>query len=440
METLSGCVDCNHRPAKASRCVDGNVLAVLLAAVVVLGLIGGALFEIANAGRERALKIQYRDRAVAGTEFRLEAIRQSAVQQFRQQARFDVANLGINLEQAHGSKEPGYYNLELWARAPANQISATQTHNAIERLSAPDDPFRGLAAVVNSFIVTANAYSTLPNATAERFSLPSLTLTPEISVRQIPVSEFTLFSSSASFPVQAPLMPIVGRIHSEGDLVISGGEYISIYPVTAGGNVSLANNGSLLAQSGPSEPQLSFPVASTIDNDWLAMSRGIARSTILSGRDLPMTTVEAADFNRLTAQDSSSSPSSPIAQQELWRQCSRIVLENNGEISVTTVSGAAVSSQEKRAFTYYYSRHNPDRPVIIFNVSKAPPSAGRNSFYISSSNFNAVVLLTKASNLPDGLAIVSPLAIAIEGGFNDQGVRKAASITAKSVSVVPVSQ
>ncbi|MBV8375435.1 MAG: hypothetical protein JO279_00370, partial [Verrucomicrobia bacterium] len=310
METLSGCVDLHRARSKAGRYVDGSVLAVLLAAVVVLGLIGGALFELANAGRERALKTQYRDRALAGIEFSLEAIRQSAVQQFQQQGWLDLTSLGINQTQVNGSKEFGYYNLELRAGAPADQIFATQTHDTFQQLSAPDDPFRGLAAVVNTFNITANARSTLSAATDERFDLPSLALTPEVSVRQIPVSEFTLFSSGTSFQVQASLMPNAGRIHSEGDLVISGGKFISLYPVTAAGNISLAGNGSLFAQSGPNQPQLSLPVSSTSDNDWLAMSRSVARSTILSGRDLPMTMVEAANIDQLTAQGFSGSASS----------------------------------------------------------------------------------------------------------------------------------
>ena len=437
MATHSECVDLSRRRSKSRGRVEGNVLAVLLGAVVVLGLIGGALFEIANGGRERALKTLDRDRAVARTEFSLEAIRQSAAAQFQQQAWLDVGSLDSNQDQAQGSKESGYYNLDLQAKAAANQILATQNHNAFQGLTAPDDPFRGLAAVVDTLLVTAAAHSTLSSGPEERFNLPSLALTPEISVRQIPVSEFTLFSSTASLQVEALVMPIVGRIHSEGDLVISGGAFISLYPVTAGGNISLANNGSLLAQSGPNQPQLSFPVQSTTDNNWLAMSRSIARSNILSGRDLPMTMVEAADINQMTAQDSSGSASSPIAQQELWRQCSRIVRENNGKISVSTVSGVAASSQERRAFSPYHSPSNRAATVIIFDVSKVPPSAGRNSFYISSSNPNAIVLLRNANNLPGDIAIVSPLAIAIEGGFNDQGVRKAASITAKSVSAVP---
>jgi hypothetical protein len=49
-----------------------------------------------------------------------------------------------------------------------------------------------------------------------------------------------------------------------------------------------------------------------------------------------------------------------------------------------------------------------------------------------------MVLLISASKLPGGLAIVSPLALAVEGEFNNQGGRKAASLTARRVSGVTI--
>ena len=98
----------------------------------------------------------------------------------------------------------------------------------------------------------------------------------------------------------AAAMPVVGRIRSEGDLVISGA-VTALYPVTAGGNISLANNGSLFAQSAPYQPSFRFPVQSTTDDSWLAMARSVGHSTILSGHDLPMSTFQAADINQMTA-------------------------------------------------------------------------------------------------------------------------------------------
>jgi hypothetical protein len=437
MAALSGCAD--HGTPPETRGQEGNTLAILLGAVVILGLVGSALFEIANGGRQRALQIQYRDRAVGSVESDLETIRLSATNQYQTQAWIDVSSLNINQTQTQGSPENGLYNLDLQAQAEGPQILATQTHaTAIQALTAPDDPFRGLAAVVDTVNVTAAAQSTL-STSASRFTLPTLDLTPQLKVRQIPVSQFTLFSAStSSFQMTPAGMPIMGRIHAEGDLVIAGGPLTSIYPVTAGGNISLANNGALSAQSGPDEPASTFPVQSTADNNWLALSRSVEHSRILSGRDLPMNTFEATDFNQMITPALTTPPSTPAAQQQLWRQCDRIIIENIGQITATTASGAQCTPQEKRAFYAYYSRHNPGGVEIVFDVSKVPPQTGRNSFYFASSSLNRVVLLINASNLPADLAIVTNLPVAVEGGLNVVGDPKAVSITAQNVYGVPI--
>lgn len=229
---------------------------LLLGAVVILGLIGTDLFELANTARQSALQTEYRDRAVGSVEFDLQAIRQAVTQQFAQQAWLDVGSPAINQTQEHGSKESGYYNLNLEAQAAAPQIFATQTHNGLQALNAPDDPFRGLVALVDTFTVTADAKSTFASDTDSRFTLPTLALT--------------------------------------------------------GGT------------------------------------------------------------------------------------------------------------------------------IIVFNLLKAPPGIGRNSFYISSADPDAIVLLINASTLPGDLAIGSPSCSSHRGGFNSQGGRKAACITARQVSGVPI--
>jgi hypothetical protein len=423
---------------RGSRREEGNVLALVLGAIVILSIVGSALFEISNAARRRALESQYRDRVVGGVEFDLQGIRQAVALQLAQQAQLNVATLDINQSQQQGSRETGYYNLNLQSQAAAPLIFATQTHDGIQSLSAPDDPFRGLLALVDTFTVTANAQSTFASDVDSRFSLPGFALTPEMSVRQIPVSEFTLYSSAQTLQVVAPAMPVVGRIHSEGDLVILGGQLASIYPVTAGGNISVGTNGSLFAQSGPGAPASTLPVQSTSDNRWLGLARSVEHSTILSGRDLPMNMVEATDVGQMTSPALNTSGGTPISQQELWRQCTRLVSLKNGKISVRTAAGGAVSPLEASAFHLYHSPNFPGGSVIVFNLLKAPPGIGGNSFYITSTDANAVVLLINASTLPGDLAIVSPLALAIEGGFNIRGGRKAASITAREVSSVPI--
>ena len=118
MGNLFECVDLNQlRPKARSQTQKGSVLAILLGAIVILAIIGAALFEIGNAGRNRSLTTEYRDRAVAGIEFNLEEIRQSVANQFAQQAWLDVSSLGSNQVRSNGSDETGFYNVDVQAEA-----------------------------------------------------------------------------------------------------------------------------------------------------------------------------------------------------------------------------------------------------------------------------------------------------------------------------------
>jgi hypothetical protein len=153
---------------------------LLLGAVVVLGLIGGALLEIGNSARERALKLEDRDRAVGGIEFGLETLRHTVAQELESQAWVDVGGLGSNPDQGTGALASACYNIDLETQDGPDQIFATQLHNPLESLSAPDDPFHGAGAVVTTFTLTANARSAISSSTDSRFNLPALQLTPPI--------------------------------------------------------------------------------------------------------------------------------------------------------------------------------------------------------------------------------------------------------------------
>src|SRR5262249_43334889 len=149
----------------------------------------------------------------------------------------------------------------------------------------------------------------------------------------------------------------------------------------------------------------------------------------------PIGMIEGTSINSMTTQTSGSSAA--IEQQQLGHQCALNVRENAGVVSVAPSSGGVVSPGERAAFSRRKKRNYPYGPVIFFDVSKAP--AGQSTFYISSSNPNAIVLLTNARNLPGDFSVVSPLAIVVAGGFNDQGIRKAASLVSRGpvVSVPP---
>lgn len=131
------------RPNARSHTRKGSAVAILLGTIVILAIIGAALFEIGNAGRNRSLTTEYRDRAVADIEFNLEGLRQSVASQFAQEAWLDVSRLGSNQDRSSGTDETGFYNVDVQADAGTSQIIATQNHNSFQNLSAADDPFRG---------------------------------------------------------------------------------------------------------------------------------------------------------------------------------------------------------------------------------------------------------------------------------------------------------
>jgi hypothetical protein len=175
MGTRSECVNFGWRRSKSPRYdrgTDGNVLIGLLGAVLVLALLGGAVFKIGDAARERALKLKDRDRAMGGIELGMETLRQTVAREFASQAWVDVAGLGGNPDQGTGALQSASYNINLETRDGPDQIFATQLHNPLESLSALDDPFHGASAVVNTFTVTASARSAISPSDG-RFNLPA---------------------------------------------------------------------------------------------------------------------------------------------------------------------------------------------------------------------------------------------------------------------------
>ena len=219
------------------------------------------------------------------------------------------------------------------------------------------------------------------------------------------------------------------------DLNISGGTVKASYPVATSGNVNLNEGGILQAGSAPDAPSIALPVESTANNEWLALARSTQQSTVLTGRDLPMTMIQAAGKDELTASPLSNPASPQKDQLRLWHQCSRVIMETSGTINV--LGGKPGEQKDYRAYrTKLYNTWGP--PVIVFDVKQIAPGLGKTSFYIKSASATAAVLVSNATRLTSDLTIISPHPILIRGGFNAQGVPRATSlITAQGVFAVP---
>jgi hypothetical protein len=381
------------------------------------------------------MKRQYQERGLEKIEMGMMELHGALESQFERDGQVDTSALSTDSGQTDGDLEHGMYDLTMNAVGSGSIITAKETHDNVSLLAFPDDPFRGAMASIDEIDLNAFALRlglTKPTGNDDFLSLRSI---PELSIRQIPISQFSLVSCGGSLRLNAAMIPSIGRTYINGDLNVTGGTANSSYPLTTAGNVNLIGGARLEARSSPSDEAIAVPVETTSSNEWLSLAKSTQRSTVLTGRDLPMTVIQAVPPDDLMAGPWSVAASPPKEGLRLWRQCSRVILEASGKI---TVRGGKTG--EEKSFRVYSTRlyHTWGPPVIVFDAKQVAPAAGKTSFYIASTSRTAVVFVRNARVLTSDLTIVTPHPILVSGGFNVQGPPRAASlITAQTLLAVP---
>jgi hypothetical protein len=408
------------------------VLLAVLAIVLVLTIIAAGTFWMFRFELRRSQKQLEQDRAVARMEAATLELGPEIESQLSSQASVELP--ALSLEEAGPpapSEQTGFYTLSLSAQFSGGQIvPATQMRPALLALQDPDDPFRGAQAVVELLNVTANA-NRIGGQRAQPGDPLSLGSQPVIAIRQIPVSQFSVYSWT-DLELDGTLTPDSGRVYSLGDVTVNG-LVRTDFPLGAASNINLAADSGLEAHSDPDAVPVTMQVSSTADPEWPALAKSVNHSTILSGRDLPMGTASAATIAQLTAPPWTPSQGPYKDSQRLYLQCSRVITENEGVISVSSNTGSALPS-ERGQYSIYNTENYKAGPVIVFDYAKVAPNASLNSFYFASTNPNAVVLVRNVAS-GAGLSIVTPHLIYVAGGFNSTG----SLITASGVAAVPAS-
>ena len=423
----------DHKPRPPRE--NGFVLVACLAVVVTTAILVLMFLSFSQETEHAALKRQYQDRGEEKIEMGIMAMHDALEEQFQRDAQVDISALSANSGQTKGNLELGMYDLTMDAIGSPSIITAIETHNNVSLLTFPDDPFRGALVSTSELEVTATAVRLGLTKPAGDYDFLSLRSQPVLSIRQIPVSEFSIYSGGGSLTVNAALTPNIGRTYINGDLNVTGGIAKASYPVAASGNVNLSVNAGLEARSGPNAEGIALPVESTSSNEWLPLAKSTQQSTVLTGRDLPMTMIQAVPKDELTASPLSVAANSQKEQLRLWHQCSRVILEASGTI---TVRGG--NRGEQKNYTAYATRiyNTWGPPIIVFDAKRIAPGAGKTSFYIASTSGTAAVFVRNANALTSDLTIVTPHPILISGGFNVQEPTRAASlITAQGVYAVP---
>ncbi len=414
---------------------SGYALMACLGVVLVTAIIVQMFFSFTEAAQKAAVKRQYQDRGEQQIEANLLAVHTAIAASFQANGRVDVDGLSSNSGQSSGDYLHGMYSVAIEAGAVESSIDAIETHDNQTQLSDSSDPFRGASAFTSELDLIGTATRLGITKPSGDYDYLSLSTRPVVSIRQIPVSEFSVYSGGGDMALNAAVTPNIGRIYVNGNLKIYGGIATSSYPVATFGDVTLDANAGLRARSNPDAPQIALSVTSTAEDEWLSLAKSTQESTILTGRDLPMSIVQATSKDELTAPPYPANANQQKDELRLWRQCSRIVSENAGKIAIT---GGSPGEQKcyKVSQGQIYSAWGP--PIIVFDASKIAPATGKSSFYICSSRSTAAVYIVNAGTLIGDLTIVTPHPILISGGFNNVGTPHAASlITAQSVFAVP---
>ncbi len=413
----------------------GYALVACLCVVVVTAILILMFFSFTEATQQWAIKRQYQDRGEEQIETRLSAVHSAIATNLQANAQVEVSGLSSDSGQSTGDLKNGMYNITMVAGGAQSVIEATETHNSRTQLIHRDDPFRGAIASTTEVDLTGTANrlgATKPDGSNDYLSLSTR---PVVSIRQIPVSEFSVYSGGGDITLNAAVTPNIGRIYVNGNLNISGGIANASYPVATFGDVTLGAGAGLEVRSDPNAAPIAFPVSSTADDKWPSLAKSTQESTVLTGRDLPMSIVQATSKDELTAPPLPPNTNQQKEQLRLWRQCSRVISENAGKITVT---GGDSNEQKnyKVSRRQIYNAWGP--PIIVFDAAKIAPRAGKNSYYIGSTSSTAAVYVINAGTLTGDLTIVTPHPILISGGFNTQGTPHAASlITAQGVFAVP---
>jgi hypothetical protein len=414
---------------------SGFVLVACLAAVVITAILVLVYLSFAQETDQAARKRQYQDRGEENIEMGMITLHGALEEQFQRNAQIEASTLSTSSGPTNGTLEHGMYNLKMEATGSRPIISATESHAAVSLLTFPDDPFRGAMASTSELDVTAMAMRLGLSNPKANYDFLSLRAKPVLSIRQIPVSEFSIYSWGGGLTLNAAITPNIGRTYVHGDLNITGGIASASYPVAASGNVNLSDGGRLEARSAPSAEAIALPVVSTTSNEWLSLAKSTQQSTVLTGRDLPMTMIQAVPKDELTASPLAVAANPQQEQLRLWHQCSRVILESSGKI---VVRGGNRGEQKNYTASAARIDNTWGPPILVFDAQRIAPGAGKTSFYLASTSGTAAVLVRNASTLSSDLTIVTPHPILISGGFNVLGTPRAASlITAQGVFAVP---
>ena len=272
----------------------GSVLVIVIAGIAVASVIVGSYLFFIDDQRERAGR---------GSDDMLTQIRlEENVFLIQRQIELGVKTKGeIDLPEisSYIRSLPDSLPSKTWLKLTLNGYEAgtasigslASPETSLASLENHSDPFLGAKASVLRVGIESSAFTLA--GIESRLSYKKLLLSPQIDVRAIPVSQFTVFALGAGLDIDsANFTGAIGRIFAVKDIQLSG-NFSTTYPVVSGGNISMEEpltvsldaNSPIQFQSGQiayAQPVDSYEAA------WLAEARTQYNSAIINPGSLPV--------------------------------------------------------------------------------------------------------------------------------------------------------
>ena len=432
-----------------SRRPDGSalVLVIILIALVMGGTISYLLLSGSQA--RKGVKIGVQMSGGSKLENQMATLHGNARVQMESGATVDLGSWAQSVTQQSSTSSDPYTVSALFTNQ--NQVNASQSSDGFGdypsgQLTQADDPFRGARADVMSTSLVAKATRSKANpyvAGAGQNDAPlNVTYNATVDWRRMPVSQWSYYSEGGA-TLSAGEFPNgnAGRAYVAKDAGISGG-VSTTYPFAAGGNIFLdtsKSSSSLTARSSPTDTETFTLQSDTTEPTWPEYARSIAKSKVLSGRDIPLGVMRPGTASDLTSPPEIDLGSDARNAQKLCYQCERIVFASPAMFQVAggppqynfrVTDGAGNEIPDEEANFSTYVSPNQDNPPTMIVFDYTAQSVLHKSYYIYAGDqlggtkdggapANVAVMIRHARVLQAPLSIVTPMDIYVENGIGD---------------------
>lgn len=425
-------------PSYSSR--SGSALIAILGLMLgIICLVGFGSLMTRQAWRETTSKVLHQAVADATMQTAPADLRAYISDQLSSQASADLSKVPVATEggtQTHGG-QTSFYHLHS-AQSTGSTLTAIQSSGSLHALTDQKDPFYGLKAATTTFRYRPGATLSATSPLGKRAGR-DLQADLAVEIRQFPLSQFSQFYPGNQ-TLNATGLSNLGRTHANGNLSIQR-NVTATWPLTVAGKLQTAPGVTVSGKQQPDSTRThTVSSATTIEARRALMNHTIVDNDILaSGITL------GATFPEMLQAPTVNLGSTHRNAQKLANQCDvRISHQHSTNVFSATRSTGTTDSATQTNLSLYtgsLASRASGRPVIEFDIARLDVAGSRwNSYYLSSSHSNAIIMIRNAKTLPRHLSIVTPHDVWVEEDLNTPSnpaqIRSASIVTSGKVTGV----